>query len=124
MCIAPWPGSAWLLGIERKTGAFRPRPMTTRTRIDVAAESPLHQFTVERLIPIHIGSVDASFTNASLLMLLAVIAITAFLVLSMRGAGLVPNRFQSMAELSYEFIANMVRDTVGDEGKPYFPFLF
>jgi F-type H+-transporting ATPase subunit a len=93
-------------------------------RIDVAAESPLHQFTIERLIPIHLGSVDASFTNAALLMVLAVIGATSFLVLSMRGAGLVPNRLQSVAELSYEFIANMVRDTAGEEGKPYFPFLF
>jgi F-type H+-transporting ATPase subunit a len=57
-------------------------------------------------------------------MLLAVVAATSFLTLGMSGAKLVPNRWQSMAELSYEFIANMIRENVGDEGKPYFPFLF
>jgi F-type H+-transporting ATPase subunit a len=90
----------------------------------LAIESPLHQFTIDRLIPIHLGSLDASFTNSALLMLLAVIATTGFLVYAMRDAQLIPNRLQSMAELSYEFIAGMVRENVGDEGKPYFPFLF
>jgi F-type H+-transporting ATPase subunit a len=36
----------------------------------------------------------------------------------------VPNRMQSIAEMSYIFIANLVRDTVGAEGRPYFPFIF
>ncbi len=86
--------------------------------------SPLHQFTIETLIPIHIGGIDASFTNSALLMVLAVLVTTGFMVLSVRGAKLVPGRWQSMAELSYEFIANMVRENVGDEGMPYFPFMF
>jgi F-type H+-transporting ATPase subunit a len=89
-----------------------------------AENSPLHQFTIETLVPIHIGGVDASFTNASLLMCLAVLASTAFVVLGMSGAKLVPGRWQSMAELAYEFVANMVEENVGHEGKPYFPFLF
>jgi F-type H+-transporting ATPase subunit a len=42
----------------------------------------------------------------------------------MRRHALVPGRWQSMAELSYIFIANLVRDTVGTEGRPYFPFIF
>jgi F-type H+-transporting ATPase subunit a len=29
-----------------------------------------------------------------------------------------------MAELSYEFVANLLRDTVGNEGRAYFPFVF
>ncbi|MGH6880971.1 MAG: F0F1 ATP synthase subunit A, partial [Hypericibacter sp.] len=47
-----------------------------------------------------------------------------FLTLSMRGRALVPGRWQSMAEMSYEFIANLVRDNVGSEGRKYFPFIF
>ena len=50
--------------------------------------------------------------------------ITVFLVTSMGARSLVPTRWQSMAELSYEFIANMIRDNVGSEGKKYFPFIF
>jgi len=93
----------------------------------VAAEhgaSPLHQFVVERLVPIQIDGIDLSFTNSALFMAIAVVVTTAFLTLSMSGARLVPSRWQSAAELSYEFIANMVRDNVGSAGRPYFPFIF
>lgn len=90
----------------------------------MAKESPLHQFTIERLIPIHVGGYDVSFTNSSLMMTIAVALITAFIVLAMRNAALVPTRFQSMAEILYDFIAKMVDENVGDEGKRYFPFLF
>jgi F-type H+-transporting ATPase subunit a len=93
----------------------------------VAAEhgaSPLHQFVIERLVPLHIGGLDLSFSNSSLFMAVTVVVITAFLTLSMSGAKLVPTRWQSAAELSYEFIANMIRDNVGGAGKTYFPFVF
>jgi F-type H+-transporting ATPase subunit a len=93
----------------------------------VAAEhgaSPLHQFVIERLVPIHIGGLDLSFSNSALFMAISVAVITAFLTLSMSGAKLVPTRWQSTAELSYEFIANMIRDNVGSAGKKYFPFVF
>jgi len=50
--------------------------------------------------------------------------VTLFLVLGMRQRALVPERWQSMAELSYEFVANLLRDTVGNEGRKYFPFVF
>ena len=86
--------------------------------------SPLHQFIVERLVPIQIDGIDLSFTNSALFMAIAVVVTTAFLTLSMSGARLVPSRWQSAAELSYEFIANMIRDNVGSAGRPYFPFIF
>ncbi len=86
--------------------------------------NPLQQFEVKTLIPIHMGGVDASFTNASMFMMFAVAGVATFLMLSMRGRALVPTRWQSMAELSYEFIAGMVRDSVGNEGRKYFPFVF
>jgi F-type H+-transporting ATPase subunit a len=53
-----------------------------------------------------------------------VILITLFMVLGMRRRALVPGRWQSMTELSYEFVANLLRDTVGNEGRKYFPFVF
>jgi F-type H+-transporting ATPase subunit a len=57
-------------------------------------------------------------------MTITVFGVTAFLTLSMRGGRLVPGRWQSMAEMSYEFIANMIRENVGAEGRKYFPFIF
>ena len=91
----------------------------------MAVESrPLEQFTIERIIPIHIGSLDISYTNSALLMTIAVVLITALLVLATSRAALVPGRLQSIAELAYEFVANMVRDNVGTEGFEYFPLVF
>ncbi len=88
--------------------------------------NPLEQFQIKTIveIPIPIGEIDASFTNSSAFMLAAVAAATLFLTLSMRGRALIPSRWQSMAELSYEFIGAMVRDNVGTEGRRYFPFIF
>ena len=85
---------------------------------------PLEQFEVKPIVNINVGGLDLSFTNASLWMVFAATAITLFLVGSMRGRALVPTRLQSMAELTYELVANMVRDNVGSGGRPYFPFIF
>lgn len=88
------------------------------------ASSPLDQFKIQPLIPIEVGGVDLSFTQSSLVMTIAVVLVTGFLTLAVRGRGMVPTRLQSMAELSYEFIAGMIRDSVGSEGRKYFPFVF
>jgi F-type H+-transporting ATPase subunit a len=91
----------------------------------VATENPLHQFTVERLIPIHIGGIDASYTNAALVMSVAVVLITAFVMLTMRNAALVPGRWQSVTEMFYEFVAhNLVDDSAGHGARPFLPFVF
>ena len=87
-------------------------------------QSPLAQFEIKTLVDINVAGVDASFTNSSLFMVLTVLTVTLFLVGGMRKSALVPGRWQSMAELSYVFIANMLKDTVGSEGRPYFPFVF
>ncbi len=86
--------------------------------------SPLAQFEIIRKVDINIAGIDASFTNSSMWMVIAIVAITAMLTLSMRGRAMVPGRWQSIAELSYEFIANMLRENVGSEGRKYFPFVF
>ena len=85
---------------------------------------PLEQFEIKTLVDIPVGGLDASFTNASFFMVIAVAAITLFLTLGMRRRALVPTRWQSMAELSYQFIAQLVRENVGAEGRQYFPFIF
>jgi len=89
-----------------------------------AGHSPLAQFEIKTLIPLQVGQIDVSFTNSALFMTATVILITLFMVLGMRKRALVPGRWQSVAELSYEFVANLLRDTVGNEGRKYFPFVF
>ena len=86
--------------------------------------SPLHQFEITPIIPIEVAGTDLSFTNSALFMVIASGLVAVFLIWSMRKSTLVPGRFQSMAELSYEMVAGMVRDNVGDEGRGYFPFVF
>ena len=87
-------------------------------------QSPLTQFEIKKLVPMNIGQLDVSFTNSALFMFLSVAVASLFLVVGMRRAAIVPGRWQSMVELSYIFIANLVKETVGPAGRPYFPFIF
>jgi F-type H+-transporting ATPase subunit a len=86
--------------------------------------SPVDQFKIEPWVPIKLGSLDISFTNSSFAMIIAVLVASALLTLSVRRRALVPGRWQSAAEMLYEGTANMIRDTVGNEGRKYFPFIF
>lgn len=88
------------------------------------AIDPMHQFEINRLIPIKLFGIDASFTNSALFMLIAVALTSILLIYGMRERALVPGRLQSLAELSYEFVANIVRENSGKEGMQYFPFIF
>ncbi len=92
----------------------------------MAAEqhSPLAQFDIKALIPIRIGDLDLSFTNSALFMAIAVALASTFLMMGTRRGSLVPGRLQSAGEILYEFVAGMVRDNVGQEGRKYFPFIF
>ena len=86
---------------------------------------PIHQFQIVNLFPIaKIGGHEIFFTNSALMMLIAVTALTAFLVIGTAGARPVPGRLQSAAELTYEFVATMLRSTGGSEGMRFFPFVF
>ncbi|MBM3509679.1 MAG: F0F1 ATP synthase subunit A [Alphaproteobacteria bacterium] len=89
-----------------------------------AGESPLHQFEINRLLPIEIGGLDVSFTNSSLWMVIAVGAASLMLTMSMSRGALVPGRWQSIAELAYEFIAKLLSDSAGREARKYFPLVF
>ena len=84
----------------------------------------MEQFQIKRIVDLELFGVDVSFTNASLFMVIAVVLISAFLILAMSRRALVPGRIQSIAELSYEYIANMVRENLGEEGMKYFPWVF
>lgn len=87
--------------------------------------SPLHQFEIKPLVEMPaLFGYNIDFTNSSLFMVLAASAIMLFLSLGVRGRALVPGRYQSLVELSYNFVASTVKDTVGSAGRPYFPFIF
>jgi len=86
---------------------------------------PIEQFEIKPLSEIGpIAGLDLSITNSTVMMALAVGLSTLLLVAGSRKRAMVPDRMQSIAELSYEFVANMVKDNVGSEGRKYFPFVF
>lgn len=85
---------------------------------------PLGQFEIRPIVPLELFGLDVSFTNASLYMVIAVALICLFLVYSMQGRALIPGRLQSVSEISYEFIAGIVRDNAGTDGLRYFPLIF
>lgn len=88
------------------------------------ANDPLHQFVIQKLVPIEIGGLDFSFTNSSLFMVATTAVAAGFLWWATGNRALVPNRTQSVAEMSYEFIANMLRDAAGKSGMQFFPLVF
>jgi len=89
-----------------------------------SGESPMTQFEILRLKEFSLFGLDVSFTNSALFMVIAIVLVSAIMLLGSRKAALVPSRMQSITELAYEFVANMVRENAGTEGLKYFPFIF
>ena len=86
--------------------------------------SPLEQFEITPFVHFKTGNVDLAFTNSSLAMVITVAVITLFLTLTVNTRSIIPSRMQLMSEMSYNFIAQLLNDTVGNQGKKYFPFIF
>ncbi len=88
------------------------------------AADPMAQFAIKRIIPLELFGYDISFTNSSLFMVLALVLISAYLIAAMNSRALVPGRLQSTAESTYEFVAGIVRENLGEDGKKFFPWVF
>ncbi len=94
----------------------------TDTPLEGLQIKPMEQFIVKPLF----GGDQINFytpTNVTLWLVLAVLAIVALLVVGTRGRAIVPNRVQSVAELTYGFIYKMVEDVTGKDGLRYFPYI-
>ena len=91
---------------------------------ELAVSNPIEQFEIKPLIDIELAGHNVSFTNSSLMMCLVVLLVTVFLTASVRSRSLIPGRWQSLAEVMYEFISGLLRDNVGSAGRAYFPFIF
>jgi F-type H+-transporting ATPase subunit a len=88
-------------------------------------EDPIHQFEIVKYFTFgRIGGHEIAFTNSALFMLIAVMGISLLLIGATRRRSLVPDRLQSLAEMSYEFVADTVRSSAGTEGMRFFPFVF
>jgi F-type H+-transporting ATPase subunit a len=88
-------------------------------------DDPIHQFNIVEYFKLgRIGGHDIVFTNSALFMAIAVIGISLLMIGATARRSLVPGRLQSMAEMSYEFVADTIRSTAGTEGMRFFPFVF
>src|SRR5919201_2540239 len=87
-------------------------------------DDPIHQFNIVKYFTLgHIGGHEIAFTNSALFMAIAVAGIALLLIGGTSRRSLVPGRLQSFAEMSYEFVADTIRSTAGNEGMRFFPFV-
>ena len=94
-------------------------------------ESPLKQFEVQPIVEINVFGLDLSFTNSALWMTITTVFIIAFFTIPFLKTkktnsveDLYPSRLQVASELGFNFISSLINDTVGKEGKKYFPLVF
>ena len=86
---------------------------------------PIHQFQLKQLFTLgHIGPYEIVFTQSALFMLVALLLTAALMLIPTRQRALVPGRAQSIAEISYEFVADTIHSTAGKEGMKFFPLVF
>ncbi len=85
---------------------------------------PIHQFEIKSLLDIELGGMQLDFTNSTFFMVLGILSVILFFGLAAGKNALVPSRLQSMGEMGYTFIADMIRGISGPEGLKFFPFVF
>ncbi len=86
---------------------------------------PIAQFEIKKIATLgHIGGHEIAFTNSALYMLIAVAGVSLLMLGATASRQLVPGRMQSVAELTYEFVADMLRSSAGNEGMKFFPLVF
>src|ERR1700721_2987438 len=86
--------------------------------------NPIEQFEIRPIFRIaNIAGHEIYFTNSAAYMLAAVVLTAALMLGPTAARRLVPSRMQSVAELSYEFITNMIRSAAGEHGLKFFPLV-
>ncbi|MEO5804908.1 F0F1 ATP synthase subunit A [Devosia sp.] len=98
----------------------------------MAGTDPIHQFIITDIVSFgNFGGdgtpgsgVHLAFTNSALFMVVTVVVISLFLILSSAGKRVIPGRMQLLSELTYEFVAGMVRSSAGTAGMKFFPLVF
>jgi F-type H+-transporting ATPase subunit a len=88
------------------------------------AINPIEQFSLSKIVDIHIAGKDFSFTNSSLYMVIAVAIACGLMMIGANGGSGIPGRLQALAEMAYEFVAGMVRSAAGEQGMMFFPMVF
>jgi len=86
---------------------------------------PIDQFAIRPLVELGtLGGQQIAFTNSAFYMLLTVALAGGFLFFASRCSRIVPGRWQSSAEMLYEFISGTIRENAGEHGMKFFPLVF
>ncbi len=88
------------------------------------AINPIEQFSLSHVIDIRVQGYDVSITNSSIYMIIAVLLACGLMSLTAGGTTGVPGRLQAAGEMTYEFVAGMVRSAAGEHGMMFFPMVF
>src|SRR5579872_4257854 len=87
--------------------------------------NPIEQFEIHNLSPVlNVGGHQIAFTNSAAYMLTIVLVVSALFIGATARRAVIPGRLQSVAEMTYEFVANTLRSSAGNEGMKFFPFVF
>ncbi|PWL18086.1 F0F1 ATP synthase subunit A [Falsochrobactrum shanghaiense] len=86
---------------------------------------PIEQFEIKPLIELGVlGGQQIALTNSAIYMFLTICVAAGFLLLSSRRRAIIPGRWQSSAEMLYEFVSKTLRDNAGEKGMKFFPLVF
>jgi F-type H+-transporting ATPase subunit a len=86
---------------------------------------PIEQFQIKNLLPLwNLGGHQIAFTNSAAYMLLIVVLLSLLLIGATASRAIIPGRLQSVAEMSYEFVATTLRNSTGEAGMKFLPFVF
>jgi F-type H+-transporting ATPase subunit a len=105
----------------------QPKHIYTQLKMsDISNEkqNPLRQFKIEKIFDIQIAGIDISLTNSSVYMFIATILAIVFMIFATSKKSLIPSKLQLIAEITYNFVANMVKTSIGNEGNKFFPLIF
>jgi F-type H+-transporting ATPase subunit a len=86
--------------------------------------SPLEQFVIEPILNLEVAGFNLHITNSSLFMILAAVFASFIFILATRKTEIVPSRFQTLAESTYEFVESMLIGNTGEGGRKFFPLIF
>lgn len=84
----------------------------------------MDQFVIRPIVELPAGSHLLALTNSALWMIIGTVALILFFFAATRRTALIPGRVQSLAEVFYEFTFDLVRDTIGSDGRKFFPYVF
>jgi ATP synthase subunit 6 len=85
--------------------------------------SPLEQFEITPIFYFLVPS-KLIFSNSSFFLILTIVIIVFFFSLILSNSTIIPNRWQSIIEMIYEFVQNMVYEALQEKSNHFFPIIF